>query len=37
MVDGFEPGLIDVGVNLRRRNVSVAQHFLDQAQIRPVA
>ena len=36
-VHSFEPLLVDVGVNLRRRNVSVAQHFLDDPQIRAVA
>ena len=34
---GFEPLLINVGVNLRRRNIGVAEHFLDNAQIGAVA
>ena len=29
----FEPLLIDMCVNLRRRNVGMAQHLLDNAQI----
>ena len=32
-VNLFEPGLIDVGVNLRGREAGVAEHFLDRAQI----
>ena len=36
-VDSFEPLLIDVGVDLRCRNVGVAQHLLDNPQIRAVA
>ena len=30
---GFEPLLIDVGINLGRGNVGVAEHFLDNAQV----
>src|SRR5262249_477766 len=33
----FEPLLIDMSVNLRRRNVGVAQHFLNNSQIRTVS
>ena len=33
----LEPLLIDVGINLRRRNVGMAEHFLDNAQIGAVA
>ena len=32
-VHGFEALLIDVGVDLGCRNVGMAQHFLDDAQI----
>ena len=32
----LKPLLIDVCVDLRRRNIGVAQHLLDYAQIRPV-
>jgi hypothetical protein len=35
-VHSFEPLLIDMSVNLRRRNIGVAQHFLDNPQIRTV-
>ena len=30
---GFKPLLIDMRVNLRCRNIRVAEHFLDNAQI----
>ena len=33
----LEPLLIDMGVNLRRRNVGVPKHFLNDPQIGPVA
>ena len=33
----FEPLLINVRVNLRRRNIGVAEHFLDDAQVGAVA
>ena len=33
----FESLLIDVRVNLRRRDVGVAEHFLNNAQVRTVA
>ncbi len=36
-MDLFEPGLVDVRVNLRGRKAGVAQHFLDRAQVGPVA
>ena len=36
-VHGFEPLLIDMRVNLRRRNIRVAEHFLDNAQVGAVA
>jgi len=36
-MDSFEPLLIDVGVNLCRGNIGVAEHFLDDAQIGAVA
>ena len=32
-MDGFEPILIDVRVNLGRGNIGVTQHFLDDAQV----
>ena len=32
-VHGFEPLLVNVGVNLRRRNIGVAQHGLHASQI----
>lgn len=32
----FETVLIDVGVDLRRRDIGVAEHFLDHAQVRAV-
>jgi len=36
-MDGFEALLIDMGVNLGRRDIGVAKHFLDDAQIGAVA
>ena len=33
----FEPALIDVGVNLRRGYIRVAQQFLYDAEIRAIA
>jgi len=33
----LQPLLIDMGVDLRRRYVRVAQHLLDDSQIRAVA
>ena len=36
-VHGFEPLLIDMRVNLRRRNIRMAEHFLDNAQVGAVA
>jgi len=33
----FKPLLIDVRVNLRRRNIGVAEHFLDDAQVSAVS
>ena len=33
----FQALLIDVGINLRRRNVGVAEHFLNDAQVGAVA
>ena len=36
-MDGFQPLLIDVRVNLRRGNICVPQHFLDDAQVSAVA
>jgi len=36
-VNLLEPGLIDVGVNLRGREARVAEHLLDRAQIGSVA
>ena len=32
-MDGFEPILVHVRVNLGRGNVGVTQHFLDDAQV----
>ena len=32
-VHGFQPLLVHVRINLRRRNIGVAQHFLDNAKI----
>jgi len=32
-MDSFKPLLIDMRIDLRRRNISVAQHFLDDPQI----
>ena len=34
---GFEPLLIHVCIDLRRRNVRVAEHFLDDPQVGAVA
>ena len=36
-MDGFQPLLIDVRVNLRRGNICVPQHFLDDAQVSAVS
>jgi hypothetical protein len=36
-MDGFEPLLIDVGVDLGRGNIGVTEHFLDDAQIGAIA
>ena len=36
-VHGFQPLLVYVCVDLGRRNIGVAQHFLDDSQIRAVA
>lgn len=36
-MDGFQPLLIDVRVNLCRGNIGVAEHFLDNAQIGAIA
>ena len=33
----LQPLLINVGVDLRRRNIGVSEHFLDDAQIGAVA
>ena len=33
---GFQSLLIDMGIDLRCRNVGVAEHFLDDAQIRAI-
>ena len=33
----FQALLIDVGINLRRRNIGVAEHFLNDAQVGAVA
>ena len=33
----FESLLVDVGVNLGRGNIGVAEHFLDDAQVGAVA
>ena len=32
-MDSFKPLLIDMRIDLRRRNIGVAQHFLDDPQI----
>jgi len=32
-MDGFQPLLIDVRVNLRRGNICMSEHFLDNAQV----
>ncbi len=32
-MDGFKSLLIDVRVDLRRRNIRVPEHFLDDAQV----
>ena len=34
-MDPFELGLVHMGVDLRRGDVSVAEEFLDDPQIRP--
>jgi hypothetical protein len=36
-MDRFQALLIDMGVNLRGRNIGVTEHFLDNAQIGAVA
>ena len=36
-VGGFQSLLIHMGVDLRRRNVSMTEHFLDDAQVGAVA
>ena len=36
-MDGLEPLLIDVRVNLRSRNIGVAEHFLNDAEVGAVA
>ena len=36
-VHGFEPLLVHVRVNLRRRNIGVTEHLLDDSQIRTVS
>jgi hypothetical protein len=36
-VNRFQPLLIHVGINLRRRNVGVPEHFLNDPQIGAVA
>ena len=36
-VHGFEPLLVHVRVNLRRRNIGVTEHLLDDTQIRTVS
>jgi hypothetical protein len=36
-VNSFQPGLVDVRVDLRGLDVAVAEQFLDNAQIRPAA
>ena len=36
-VHSFEPLLIDMSVNLRRRNIGMTQHFLNNPQIRTVS
>jgi hypothetical protein len=36
-MDGFQPLLIDVRVNLRRGNICVPEHFLDDAQVGAVS
>ena len=36
-MDGLEPLLIDVRVNLRGRNIGMAEHFLNDAEIGAVA
>jgi len=33
----FQTLLIDVGINLRRRNIGVSEHLLNDAQVRAVA
>ena len=36
-VDRLQPLLIDVRVNLRRRNIGVPEHLLDDPQVRAIA
>ncbi len=36
LVNRFEPGLVDMRINLRGRDVGMSQHFLDDAQRRSV-
>ncbi len=36
-MDGTQPVLIDVGINLRRADVAVAEQFLNHPQIRSAA
>jgi len=36
-MDSFESVLIDVGVDLGRGNIGMAEHFLDDAQIGAIA
>lgn len=36
-MDGFESVLIDMGVDLGRGNIGMAEHFLDDAQIGAIA
>lgn len=37
VMHGIEAALIDVGVNLGRRNIGVAEHLLNRPKIGPVA
>ena len=36
-MDGFQPLLIDVRVNLRRGNICVPEHFLNDAEISAIS
>ena len=36
-MDGLEPLLVDMCVNLRSRNIGVAEHFLNDPQIGAIA